>query len=166
MLRWSLVLLWLMVIFAFSAQTADQSSTTSGSTIRLLLNLFYPPYGDLTAPAQAALVAALSHLVRKLAHGLVFSLLGLLLMGATLTDFPPRKALLLALLLGYVAAGLDEMHQILVPGRSGELLDLLIDFGGICFGTGIRLLLHALKERRQKKKQARHEPVTVPSTNP
>lgn len=149
LLAWGLVVLWLGAIFALSAQTAEESSLTSGHTTRFFLSRLYPPFLQMDEAQQQEVVDSLSHVVRKTAHGLVFTLLGVLSAGALLVDVPPKKALLPAWGLGLLAAVMDELHQLLVPGRSCELLDMAIDFSGAAFGAGMLLLLFWARRRRK-----------------
>jgi len=79
--------------------------------------------------------------VRKLGHFTVFALLGASLYFATWS----RR---LAIALAMVLAGLDELHQGLVPGRDARLGDILIDSAGALCGI---LLLRFCAVRRLKK---------------
>ena len=49
---------------------------------------------------------------------------------------------------------ITELIQLNMPGRSGELLDVLIDFSGYIFGFLIILLIVFLILKHQKKKEA------------
>ena len=58
--------------------------------------------------------------------------------------------LIFTLFFGLFLAGLTEFIQIFVPGRSGEVVDILIDYGGYLIGTGIIVLIAFLKEKNNK----------------
>ncbi|WP_334110906.1 VanZ family protein [Thermodesulfitimonas autotrophica] len=79
--------------------------------------------------------------VRKGAHVFFYSLLGLLLAQALAASGLRGGARWLgaAGLLLVVAAG-DEHHQLAVPGRTGRLLDVLIDLAGFGLLAGIAWL--------------------------
>jgi len=66
--------------------------------------------------------------LRKLAHAAEFAVLGALLVRATHRAWP-------AFALGTLYAVSDELHQVLVPGRVGSLLDVAIDAVGVAFGV-------------------------------
>ena len=57
-----------VLIFAFSAQTSDASSSISRAVTRFLLSVFSPGFNDLDPVEQLKLIAASHGLVRKLAH--------------------------------------------------------------------------------------------------
>ncbi len=143
---WLPVCLWYIVIWNFSAQTAVQSTGTSSGLIdRVLLGLS-PAYRRMTPQDRASLVESLSFFVRKGAHMfLYFVLTGLLLLALrTLIRQPGRRAAAAAALCALLA-GLDEYHQTFVPGRSGEVRDVLVDLSGGCVLLLLWWLLRTLR---------------------
>src|SRR5690606_24042396 len=78
----------------------------------------------------------LHHLLRKSAHFLVYLVLGILLYRALcLSGISGIGGMVLAFLLGFFYAISDEVHQIFVPGRSGEIGDVLLDSAGVLIGV-------------------------------
>ena len=135
--RWRLWLalgvtaLWLWFIYARSAQPAEVSHAESEGVLEFLLRFF--PFLDM-------------YLVRKLAHFTEYSILGgLLCLDWSLLGKP---ALLLSAATGLLAAGADECLQTFIPGRSGELGDVLLDLFGVIAGAGLVLLLRRRKEAK------------------
>ena len=128
-ISWTSVLLWMGVIFIFSAQTATDSSTlSSGITdwvFQLIINIIPTFSSDV-----------LHLLIRKLAHFSIYFVLGLLVFNALKSSTTKQKYnILFALLISFLYAITDEIHQLFVPGRAGQALDVIIDsFGAI---TGI-----------------------------
>ena len=65
--------------------------------------------------------------------------------------------IILALAAGAIYAALDEYHQRFVPGRSGEIKDVLIDACGLLLGIVLTLgagrLIQRIKEKRKTKRQ-------------
>lgn len=80
-------------------------------------------------------------LLRKLAHLVEFAILGALLARAVPEVW--------ALVGGVAYAALDEVHQHLVPGRTGALQDVAIDAVGVLFGI---LVWRRLARRRPRGK--------------
>lgn len=79
----------------------------------------------------------------KLFHAVTYGILGFLLLGG-LPDGPRR--LLLAWLLASLYGCSDEIHQMFVPGRSAELLDLAADSGGALLGAWVgRFILPVMR---------------------
>ena len=146
-----LVLSLMLMIFCFSAQPADKSDETSGYFVSLIVTLLSPDYESLDPDAKAALENRVSFLARKTAHFTEYTLLGFALMlhAAALQEkiripFPGSTAFII----GSLYSVSDELHQVFVPGRSGEGKDVLLDSAGVLLGVLLlRLLLHLRKKR-------------------
>ena len=125
---WVLCIAWLAVIFGQSMLPAELSQAESTGLLARL------------AKALPFLTEAL---LRKLAHFSEFFVLGFLLAKC----LPARFALpaLLALL---CALG-DETIQLFVPGRSGQVRDIWIDFAGAA--AAIALTLPVWKRARRTR---------------
>ena len=124
---------WYAVIFAFSAQTGEESGELSGAIVHGSVGLM----GELGALFRTDWDALqlLSLLVRKGAHmGVFFILTGLLFLGFRKLWTDRKACMTWAMGLCAVLAALDEFHQLFVPGRDGKLSDVLIDTcGAVCF---------------------------------
>ena len=147
--------LWMVLIFAFSAQNALESGDVSSRLLRRVLAFVTPGWDSMTKGQRARLIMACHSVFRKLGHFTEYAVLGvfLTLLFRRKKEQQPvwnRLPLLIALL--YAAS--DELHQRFVPGRSCELRDVLIDFSGALLGyllcSGILLL-----RQRKREKQAR-----------
>ena len=125
-------LLWIGFIFWNSLHVASASSEMSGSLLELLTRI----------PVLHALT---DHIVRKCAHFIEFFLLGGLL---TASLRPGRTAVRGAAALPFffclIVPLVDETIQLVVPGRSGQVSDVLLDFSGALCGL---LLVSALLHR-------------------
>jgi VanZ family protein len=76
--------------------------------------------------------------VRKAAHVTEYAILGVLVMRALEDEHTSLARLALRALplcAGYAA--LDELHQTLVPTRTGAVLDVLLDSAGAAAGIGL-----------------------------
>lgn len=125
-----LTILWLALIFAHSSMTASVSGKESLGLLARLQVLF--PW--------------LTHnLLRKLGHFGEFAVLGFLLTGSfwNLKNFRLSKPLGSALFVALC----DETLQLFIPGRSGEIRDVWIDFAGALCGC---LFLWAILKLRKK----------------
>ncbi len=116
----------MVIIFAFSAQPATESSVLSGRAAGFLAKLLG---GELAQQLQW-----LEFVVRKTAHFAEYGLLGVLAGGLLLAyGYPPRRQWIA--LAGCVAYAMgDELHQAFVPGRSPGVRDVCIDSAGACLG--------------------------------
>ncbi len=131
----SIVLLvcWMGFIFYLSSQNAEESSAVSGGFIQTMAEKFYPEFNEMPPEKQQEEVASFQFIVRKCAHFAAFGLLGLLsfLTFISYTSLKFKTRTFLCVFVSAVYAVSDEVHQYFVPGRSCELRDFLIDFGGI-----------------------------------
>lgn len=128
----ALLIAWMGFIFYLSAETAAESTKTSGGLIESVLRWIYSDFKNLPESEQQSLIETLQFIVRKLAHFTLYGILGLL---SFLTFVTYNKLSLLrrtrnSLLVCFVYAVSDEIHQYFIPGRSCEIRDVLIDFSG------------------------------------
>lgn len=132
---------WYRLIWGFSAQTAAVSGSLSGRLLYRLLGLLSPAFAASPETARTAAVELLSFFVRKAAHMFLYFVLALLVCFAVcFFSRRIRQRMGLTAFVCALLAGLDEYHQTMVPGRSGELRDVLVD---LC-GAGIALSFLAL----------------------
>ena len=99
--------------------------------------------------------------IRKLfGHFGLFVISGLLSSLAIYFSLNPQKwskywmLIVGSLVFGLLMGALTEIIQLNVPGRSGQLTDVLIDFGGYLLGFSIILLILFLIIRKHNKKSA------------
>lgn len=136
-----LLIAWMVMIFCFSAQTATESSNTSGKFITEVVRFFYSDFEEMSKVDQAELVESFQFVVRKGAHISVYAVLGGLAFAAVMTykklSIELRLFLNVVICIGYSVS--DEIHQHYVPGRSCEIRDVIFDSSGAL--TAILLLL-------------------------
>ena len=139
------------MIFSFSAQKASQSDKASGGMIERILKTVYKDFDSWDERAKHEKVQSYQHIVRKLAHLTEYASLGVLSCAFALTFGMKIKNLLAAFGFCVLYSGSDEIHQLFVPGRSGQLTDILIDSGGALIGiVGFTLLTFVLVKIREK----------------
>ena len=126
-------------IFSNSMAVADVSSVSSGRVLQLLQAVLR----RLGHPALAQRLTM--HIVRKLAHFCEYLLEGFLLM-LCLRVYTRHffKHVSWPMLGGLLTALTDETIQLFVPGRSGQVTDIWIDFSGVMTGLLVGLILLGL----------------------
>ena len=134
-------LLIMIFIFVQSALPADLSSEESG---------FFVDFICRRLKADPEIV---TFVVRKAAHMSEYFALGMSLAAAFFTGVTGKekarvKTVFPAGIIGIVYAVSDEIHQRFVPGRSGELRDVLIDSVGVI--CGLAFMWFILERRRLK----------------
>lgn len=145
------MLLFMGVIFSFSAKTAAESSQSSNAIVEVLMNEHLLG-GVVKNPDKTR--ETLSFLVRKAAHMAEFGVLAALAL-YWLSSFllPYKKHCVLAVLIAACYAASDEFHQRFVPGRSGELRDVMIDTAGAVLGILFLSLVRYLVLKRVRTKE-------------
>ena len=137
---------WMVVIFLFSAQPADESTQTSLRVERAICSVTIPGYLGKTPEEQTALAQKIEFPVRKGAHMTEYAILTVFLLGVLGDIRITKQQFARAVLITAAYASTDEFHQLFVPGRSGQITDVLIDTGGaIC---GICLVYVIIKAKK------------------
>lgn len=166
---WVLVALWMVAIFTFSSNPADESEEQSGYFTRIIASMVVPGYAGMTPEQQEAAAQPFDHPVRKTAHALEYALLGVLTCSALLltwrsgqgssrenptsdTGGSTGPALLVGLstAIGALYAGTDEIHQLFVPGRAGMISDVALDTAGVLAGALVALIVLRAVGRRTR----------------
>ena len=143
----------MIMIFAFSMENAEQSDLRSGVFSRTVISIIHPDYNRMAPEQQKTIYDSIQHLVRKSAHFTEYLLLGFMIRLCLESWFGNRMKKIFALPLIGLAAGTayactDEMHQLLIDGRSGQWTDVLVDGSGVLTGV----LLGTLFIRRINRK--------------
>lgn len=138
-----LCIVWMGVIFYFSAQVADDSQEMSNIFVYLLDAIF-----SLDVMRNAFLQDVVSFLVRKAAHMSEYAVLAILI-ELYFREYKGKSCFVLSLLCTMLYASSDEIHQLFVPGRSGQVMDVMIDALGGAIGLG---LLYVVGNVRRKKR--------------
>ena len=150
------------IIFAFSAQSGEESSAVSSGVSRFIAELIVSGFDALSDIEREAKIGQLIPIVRKVAHFSVFCALGFC-SNLCLHSFHKEngKKTRFATNIWAVAfclfyAMTDEFHQLFIPDRNGNFIDVLIDFSGSVLGIVVAVLLFVLVVRYcEKKKKVR-----------
>ena len=124
-----LIVLWMALIFSFSSDNADTSTEKSDGVIIKVSEIFLNK--ELTQIEKKELTSKYIVLVRKSAHFTLYFILGVLVF-IFVKDFTfcSYKTVLISVLVVLLYSISDEVHQLFVPGRSGEIFDVFIDTMG------------------------------------
>ncbi len=130
----------MLVIFLMSSEVAGTSSARSDEIVRTIQSI------GVNAPTNI-----LTLLVRKAAHICAYFVLGILLFNL-LKEYglAAKKMIFISIAIAMLYACTDEIHQMFVPGRSGEVRDVLIDTAGAAAGV---VVYAALSSRFYKKSE-------------
>lgn len=142
-----ITILWMVVIFSFSAKPAVQSTEMSTSVGKMICRIFVHDFSSWSEEKQEELAAKIDHPVRKCAHASEYALLGalVLLTACTYAKMSP-KTVAAAVIISVLYAASDEFHQRFVPGRSCQFTDVLIDSAGVMVGVGFIIVCYKIKQ--------------------
>ncbi len=130
-----LLCLWMLCIFAFSAQPAEESSALSNAVKEKIVEIvqkIFPSFGETAEGPDGD--GLLITLIRKSAHFFSYFLLGILAVWTFSCYGMEKNRWLWAFLLCVLYAVGDEIHQLFVPGRAGRIGDVCIDSAGAALG--------------------------------
>lgn len=130
-----LVLIWMAFIFTMSSFNATESSNQSNFIVNIIVNIF-----------NINNIELVSIIIRKLAHFTEYLILGLLTYNLIKSY---NKKAYIAIIICILYAISDEIHQIFVPGRRCQILDMTIDSIGSITGIYILKIITKFKNLRR-----------------
>ena len=143
----------MVMIFFFSRETAVKSDATSGMISSRLIRILYPDFAGYPAEQQQKIYDSIQYIVRKTAHYTEYALLGFLMRLCLESWFGKRRWLTPVSWAGSTAYAVsDELHQLLIEGRSGQWTDILLDSAGAMTGALLAALMLYLIQRRNLRK--------------
>ncbi len=145
-----LIILWITMIFCFSSQKGTSSSNLSNGLIYKVTS--YITGNKVSNKEKITLSNKYSKFVRKMAHFSVYLILGVLVV-SFISEFNIKRRYLLAVILCIFYALTDELHQYFVPGRSCELLDVLLDSTSSLLGALAYKFIISIKKGSILKKE-------------
>lgn len=129
-LPWVLVILWMALIFYLSHQPATKSNGLSTGITEKIVEMV-----EKIAPDIDIDMGSFNHILRKNAHFFAYLVLGALVAnGLRSCNVNGYKCIGFALLICVLYAISDEIHQLYVPGRGGQVKDVIIDSAGALVG--------------------------------
>lgn len=130
-----LVILWTILIFIMSSFNSTDSSNQSNFIVNIISNIF-----------NINNIELLSLIIRKLAHFTEYFILGLLVYNMI---YSYNKKKYIAIIICILYAISDEIHQLFIPGRSCQILDMLIDSIGSTSGIYFLYLIYKIISKKK-----------------
>lgn len=142
-LAWSLVLIWMSIIFYLSHQPATQSDSLSMGIVDRIINTIEPIIKDTDIHT-----VNLNYIIRKTAHFGAYLILGILVVNAiSKSQRLNIKWIIISIIICLAYAISDEIHQGFIPGRGPSVSDVLLDtLGSITGVIGYKWIIH-LKDK-------------------
>ena len=167
----ALVLGWMGVIFYMSAQPGDLSGDISGTVSHLFMRIWNAIFGLNWSEVEILQMAEIwDYPIRKLAHMTEFGVLAVLMYWALgqywifVEEGKWARGGLRRVMTRYVIAWIftvvyaatDEMHQLFVPDRSGNIVDVCVDATGAFLALlaiwGMAHVIKAYKRKMMRRK--------------
>ena len=142
-----LIIAWMIIVFYLSNQSGDSSGILSQKLTGKIIKI-----QNLKSINQESFFQ-IDELIRKIAHFILYALGGLLIYIHVKTyNLEENSKVILTQIIGTTYALTDEFHQLLIPGRSGEVRDILIDSLGIAIGILLIVLIDMIKKKKEGSK--------------
>ncbi len=141
-----LTVLWMGVIFGFSANNAEDSTIQSNAVTEFVIRIFNSDFDLLPETEQESLIEQYDGIIRKIAHFASYALLAYLMYHTLvlasffhyINIYVPAA---ISVVLCAVFAATDEYHQTFVDGRAGRFTDVLIDTSGALCGVLLAIVV-------------------------
>lgn len=150
-----LVIIWMLTMFYFSHQQGTGSSSTSKDVSMVIVNIL-DIKNEMTEEQKEEKVETIEPIIRKLAHYTLYMLGGILIINSVNTYIKEDvKIVIYSAFIGVIYATSDELHQLFVNGRSGKIIDVVIDsigiFTGIAMFLVVKKILEVIVDRKKIK---------------
>lgn len=130
-----------IIIFGFSNQDGEKSGSISEKVTKWIVDI-NPITKNLPEEEKQIEVENMHTFIRKLAHFSIYTVVGILLMSLCMTyRLKMKNKFIISLLSGFIYASTDEIHQLFIKGRSGQISDVLLDTAGVIMGIFIVFLI-------------------------
>ena len=137
----TITIMWMLSIFMFSNQPSKKSTEKSHSLVMSTIVKVYKLFdNNISDEKIESIIDSWDVPVRKIAHFTEFFILGLLVF-FTLRAFEFNNIYIM-ILLCFLYACSDEIHQMFVVGRDGNFVDVILDSLG---SSSAILILNKLK---------------------
>ena len=147
----ALVIAWMSFIFYMSAQPGDVSGDISGGVSHLFMQVWNAIFRlDWSEVEILQMAEFWDYPIRKLAHMTEFGILAML-------AYWTKGRYMTAWIFTVIYAATDEIHQLFVPGRSGNGFDVCVDAMGALLALllvwGIPRIVEVCKRRINYRKR-------------
>ncbi len=147
-----LLIMLFMTIFNFSSQDGEESGSLSREvTNRVTKDI--KSIQELEKNKKEKVLGEIEHVIRKIAHFSIYTLVGILMMSLMSTyDLKQIKRVGISFGVGVLYAISDEIHQSFTPDRTPLVSDVCIDSCGVIVGIIIVIILLKLVQKIKNDK--------------
>lgn len=146
-----IVICWMGVIFVFSAQDAKKSLDTSNKVI--VVSAEVVKKRPLTTTEKTNVIKKYKVIIRKTAHFTIYFILGIFIYLFVKDYYSNNKKLIfISILICFLYAASDELHQTFSLGRTPQVQDVLIDTCGSILSIMAMFSITKFKQKCIKNK--------------
>lgn len=169
-LSMGLTLAIMVLIFCFSAQSGGESGSLSDAIARMLASAFVGGFDNMPIEQQTQIIVQMSWPIRKTAHASEYACLVMSLVitcwqlhawrcdkKAVMSSLGRRVTLVgvVAFIIAVLYACSDEVHQLFIDGRAGQVADVFVDASGAAIGCLLMCLaIYAFLKRHIAKRES------------
>ena len=147
------VLIWMSIIFGFSNQQGEGSGNTSKKISKVIVQMIDIQH-RYSEQEKDKLIEIVEPILRKVAHLTIYAIGGIVIANCVWQFCDKEKMTIeISTGVGVMYAISDEIHQLMVDGRSGNVRDVIIDSIGILIGIMVFLLIKGVFRKNVKKKK-------------
>lgn len=139
-IKWSLVILWLIIIFMFS----NEQGSISNKNSKLIVCLF----SRLGLNLNSIFGNMANFIVRKISHFSEYFILYILILNALYKRPKIKKEIIISIIVVFLYSCSDEIHQFFIYGRSARIRDVIIDTSGGMTALIFSFFYIKIKERK------------------
>lgn len=154
-ISWTLVVLWMIFIFAMSSMSGHASDTGSKGIIEeVITGVVKVTNKNLSELEISKMVEDLNHPFRKCMHMFEYFVLAILILNALkYSKMPKWKRYFITIVWCFLYACTDEFHQLFVDGRGAQFTDSLIDTTGSFIGCLLVFIINIICKKMIKKEE-------------
>lgn len=132
-----LLIIWMLVIFLFSNQTASKSQSASDKVASDIVDVVeVVTKNDIKESKKESIIENTRFIVRKTAHFTLYFILGIIVY-LLLTSYNVKRPIIYSILFCLLYACSDEIHQLFSSGRTAKVMDVCID----TFGSSVAIII-------------------------
>ena len=121
-IKFILVIITMIAIFIFSNQPATESQALSNGVVYKTKEII----NNNDCSNNKCISTNWNRIIRKIAHFTLYFILGITVY-LLLKEYTDKRVILFTILICFLYAISDEVHQLFVPGRSFQVFDIVID---------------------------------------
>lgn len=140
-----ITLVWMVIIYSFSASPSDESNSKSKEIVRYIVKIVYKDEEKIEKE-----VNKYNKPLRKFAHASVYFVLASFINSVICVIKKDKLWLcnIISIIICFIYACTDEFHQTFVSQRTGQISDVLIDTVGAIIGCMVFNFIYKKVKRK------------------